>query len=424
MKKIILPLLTLCALNTFSQQDSTTIISGSLRVGDSLNVSNTLQAGAITSRGDMISQNNLRSENDLYVEGKAEISGVLKVLGASKLLGGVLTPTLVIGTAADNLSISTQTLGNGAKVMAFGFAGPVIELPSKCIQPYNSSSLSIFSNRAGVINSSSNNMLDFNNDGSNGTIDYGFDINQYSMFDPNNPNPQLRPALKINGLCWGDVEIAKGGGFVSTGGWFEVGNPVRNGAITSNINSTSGRIGQRITSASSYPEAYPNPPEQFNTQLFVNRSKIKALTVYNTATNPNGDQTFVVYGSGKTHIGTGRPLAGGPITNAMLTVDGLVVAKEVKVTVSSAYWADYVFDKNYKLLPLNEVRAFIDLHGHLPDVPSTEEITTNGNDLGKTDAILLAKIEECMLYIMELDKKVNELQKENNQLKSKKQKSN
>lgn len=418
MKKIILPLLTLFTLNAFSQQDSTTVITGSLKVGDSLNVSNTLQAGAITSRGDMVSLNNLRSENDLYVEGKAEIAGVLKVLGASKLLGGVLTPTLVIGTAADNLSISTQTLGNGAKVMAFGFAGPVIELPSKCIQPYNSSSLSIFSNRAGVINGSSNNMLDFNNDGSNGTIDYGFDINQYSMFDPNNPNPQVRPALKINGLCWGDVEIAKGGGFVSTGGWFEVGNPVRNGAITSNINSTSGRIGQRITSASSYPEAYPNPPEQFNTQLFVNRSKIKALTVYNTATNPNGDQTFVVYGSGKTHIGTGRPLATGVCPNAMLTVDGTILAKEVRVAISTTtHWADYVFDKDYKLMPLNEVESYIKTNKHLPEVPSSEDVEKNGIEVTEISAILLKKIEELTLYTIELQKKVDAQQKEINTLK-------
>jgi hypothetical protein len=231
------------------------------------------------------------------------------------------------------------------------------------------------------------------------------------------------PALKINGKCYGNVEIAKGGGYASTGNYLEVGNPVRTSGVALNVNA-SNRIGQRITVNSSFPENHPTPPDAYNTQLFVNRSKVKALTVFNTSLNPNGDQTFVVYGNGKTHIGTGRPLAGGPVANAMLTVDGVVVAKEVKVTVSSAYWADYVFDKSYKLLPLKEVKAFIDQHGHLPNVPSTEEITTNGNDLGKTDAVLLAKIEECMLYIMELDKKVSDLQKENKELKSKKQKSN
>ena len=417
MKSLIFSILALAAINTYAQTVTTTTINGSLKVNDSLNVSNNLEAADIKSRGDMIAQNNLRTESDLTVIGNADISGSLKVTGLSKLSGGVLTPSLALGTASDNFGLTLQTLPSGARVFGIGFAGPINELPATCIAPYSSSSLSIFNSRAGVIKSGSSNMLDFNNDGSNGFIDYGYDVGIYA------PSANPIPALKINSHCYGDVEIARGGGFVATGTYLEVGNPVRTYGVAFNVNGAN-RIGQRITVSSSVPENYPTPPDAYNTQLFVNRSKIKALTVFNTATNPNGDQTFVVYGNGKTHIGKGRPLTGGPVANAMLTVDGLVIAKEVKVTVSSAYWADYVFDKSYKLLPLNEVRSFIHEHGHLPNVPSTEEITQTGNDLGKTDAVLLAKIEECMLYILELDKKIGELQKENTELKSKNQKSN
>lgn len=407
---------------SYAQTVSTTTITGSLRVNDSLHVSNNIEAADIKSRGDMIAQNNLKSDGDLSVLGDAYVTGKLEVTGVSKLTGGVRTSSIVVGDQINNYSILTQTFADGAKVLAFGFTGPIQQLPSTCMKPYNSSSLSIFNSRAGVINSTSNNMLDFNNDGANGFIDYGYDIGLHA-FPIGGNSPAPIPALKINSLCYGDVEIAKGGGYVSTGTYLEVGNPTRNGSIAMNVNAPN-KVGQRVTVSSVWPESYPTPPDAYNTQLFVNRSKIKALAVFNTAINPNGDQTFVVYGNGRTHIGTGRPLAGGPIANAMLTVDGVVVAKEVKVTVSSAYWADYVFDKSYKLLPLNEVRTFIQKHGHLPNVPSTKEITETGNDLGKTDAVLLAKIEECMLYIMELDKKVNELQKENSELKSKQQKSN
>lgn len=417
MKSLIFSILALAAINTYAQTVTTTTINGSLKVNDSLNVSNNLEAADIKSRGDMIAQNNLRTESDLTVIGNADISGSLKVTGISKLSGGVLTPSLALGTASDNFGLTLQTLASGARVFGIGFAGPINELPATCIAPYNSSSLSIFNSRAGVIKSGSSNMLDFNNDGANGFIDYGYDISIYA------PSANPIPALKINSHCYGDVEIAKGGGFVATGTNLEVGNPTRYGGIAFNVNAPN-KIGQRVTVSQQLPDSYSPFPDCYNTQLFVNRNNIKALTVLNTVTNSNGDQTFVIYGSGKTHIGKGRPLTGGPIANAMLTVDGVVVAKEVKVTVSSAYWADYVFDKSYKLLPLREVRTFIDQHGHLPNVPSTEEITTNGNDLGKTDAVLLAKIEECMLYIMELDKKVNDLQKENNELKSKNQKSN
>lgn len=404
-------------MNTNAQTPTTTTITGSLKVNDSLNVSNNIQAADIISRGEMIAQSNLKTDSDLLVTGNADISGNLKVGGISKLSGGVLSPSITLGTATANISISMQTLSTGARILGFGFAGPVIELPSTCIQPYNSS-MSIFNARAGIFHSSSANMLDFNNDGSNGYIDYGYDISIFA-----NQSGVTIPALKINSHCYGDVEIAKGGGFVSTGSNMEVGNPVRNGGIAQNINAPN-KIGQRVHVTQTLPDTYNPFPDCYNTQLFVNRSKIKALAVINTATNSNGDQTFVVYGSGKTHIGVGRPLASGPITNAMLTVDGLVVAKEVKVTVSSAYWADYVFETDYKLMPLTELRSFIQKYKHLPNVPSTEDITTNGNDLGRTDAVLLAKIEECMLYIMELDKKVTELQKENDVLKAKTKNSN
>lgn len=421
MKNFIFSILALSGLCSYAQTVTTTTINGSLRVNDSLNVSNNIEAADIKSRGDMIAQNNLKSDGDLSVSGDAYVSGKLEVTGIAKLNGGVRTPGIIIGDQTTSVPMTLQTLG-GAKVFAIGFAGPILNLPTTCIKPYNSSSLSIFNSRLGVINPASPNMLDFNNDGANGFIDYGYDSGIHMQI-PDSANPSLIPALKVNGLCYGDVEIAKGGGFASTGTYLEVGNPVRTYGVAFNVNGAN-RIGQRITVSSSVPENYPTPPDAYNTQLFVNRSKIKALTVFNTAANPNGDQTFVVYGNGKTHIGKGRPLTGGPVANAMLTVDGLVIAKEVKVTVSSAYWADYVFDKSYKLLPLNEVRSFIHEHGHLPNVPSTEEITQTGNDLGKTDAVLLAKIEECMLYILELDKKVSELQKENTELKSKNQKSN
>ncbi len=419
MKLLVFFILAIAAMSTYAQTVTTTTINGSLKVSDSLNVSNNLEAADIKSRGDMIAQNNLKTDGDLSVSGDAYVSGKLEVTGVSKLAGGVRTSSVVIGDQTNNYSILTQTFADGAKVLAFGFAGPIQQLPTTCVKPYNSSSLSIFNSRAGVINSTSPNMLDFNNDGANGFIDYGYDIGLHAFLIGGN-SPAPIPALKINSLCYGDVEIAKGGGYVSAGTYLEVGSPVRNGGIAMNINAPN-KVGQRVTVSSVWPESYPTPPDAYNTQLFVNRSKIKALAVINTAINPNGDQTFVVYGNGRTHIGTGRPLTGGPVANAMLTVDGVVVAKEVKVTVSSAYWADYVFDKSYKLLPLSEVSTFIQKQGHLPNVPSTEEITATGNDLGKTDAILLAKIEECMLYIMELDKKVNALQKENSELKSKQQ---
>jgi len=40
-----------------------------------------------------------------------------------------------------------------------------------------------------------------------------------------------------------------------------------------------------------------------------------------------------------------------------------------------------------------------------------------GNDLGKTDAILLEKIEELYLHVIEMDKQMKAIQQENQQFK-------
>jgi hypothetical protein len=82
-----------------------------------------------------------------------------------------------------------------------------------------------------------------------------------------------------------------------------------------------------------------------------------------------------------------------------------------KVRVDQNTWSDYVFNDNYDLPSLLEVELFIDRHKHLPDVPSTKEVQANGLDLGSNQAILLKKIEELTLYIIEQNKKMEEQEK-------------
>lgn len=112
---------------------------------------------------------------------------------------------------------------------------------------------------------------------------------------------------------------------------------------------------------------------------------------------------------------------GGLASNAMLSVDGLILAKEVRVAVSTTtHWADYVFDKNYKLMSLNEVETFVKNNKHLPEVPSSKDVQENGIDITEISSILLKKIEELTLYTIELKKKVEEQQVEISKLKIKK----
>jgi hypothetical protein len=94
-----------------------------------------------------------------------------------------------------------------------------------------------------------------------------------------------------------------------------------------------------------------------------------------------------------------------------MAVDGKVIMEEARVAVSSN-WSDFVFDQDYDLPTLQEVETYIDQNGHLPDIPSTEEVEENGISLGEMDAKLLQKIEELMLYVIELKKENAEMKKE------------
>jgi hypothetical protein len=95
---------------------------------------------------------------------------------------------------------------------------------------------------------------------------------------------------------------------------------------------------------------------------------------------------------------------------ALLEVNGDVVVGangSANLWLSQTNWADFVFDENYKLMPLNEVENFYKENHHLPSVPTTKEVQANGNNLGQTDAVLLQKIEENTLYIVELKKQLD-----------------
>ncbi|WP_422082350.1 hypothetical protein [Ulvibacterium sp.] len=97
-----------------------------------------------------------------------------------------------------------------------------------------------------------------------------------------------------------------------------------------------------------------------------------------------------------------------------LAVNGNVRAKEVRVETG---WSDFVFEKDYDLPTLEEVEKYIQDKGHLKGIPSAEEVAENGIFLGEMDSKLLRKIEELTLYIIDMNKRMELLEKENLQLK-------
>ena len=103
-----------------------------------------------------------------------------------------------------------------------------------------------------------------------------------------------------------------------------------------------------------------------------------------------------------------------PGINYKLYVETGILTEKVLVTVkNSSKWADYVFDKEYKLKDISELESFVKLNKHLPNVPSAEAVVKDGIDVATMDAKLLEKIEELTLYIIELHKRLEVLEKNN-----------
>ena len=94
-----------------------------------------------------------------------------------------------------------------------------------------------------------------------------------------------------------------------------------------------------------------------------------------------------------------------PATGYRLSVDGKIACEEVLVDLN-ADWPDYVFTPEYDLKTLAEVEAHISEKGHLPGVPSAQEVADNGIQLAEMNRVLMEKIEELTLYILEIDEEL------------------
>ena len=74
---------------------------------------------------------------------------------------------------------------------------------------------------------------------------------------------------------------------------------------------------------------------------------------------------------------------------------------------------DYVFDRNYRLLTLNDLEAYIQQHKHLPAVPSAKEVAENGMGLVEMQTLAIKKVEELTLYLIDLNKQLQALKQKN-----------
>jgi hypothetical protein len=122
--------------------------------------------------------------------------------------------------------------------------------------------------------------------------------------------------------------------------------------------------------------------------------------------NPWNNNVFEVQADGKTFIGNQRQNTG-PHTDALLHVNGKMAAQSCYIRI--VQWADYVFAKDYKVPSLYDVEKYYLANKHLPEVPTEKEVAENGIEVGEMNTILLKKIEEMTIQMVQMKKEIDNL---------------
>ncbi|WP_051416704.1 hypothetical protein [Asinibacterium sp. OR53] len=193
----------------------------------------------------------------------------------------------------------------------------------------------------------------------------------------------LAPVSRLS-VDGGDLQVESGQGRFK--GWYHVGT-----GLGTEIGVSSGS-GYVITFDRT-SQTYASTSIQSNNALFTVSS----------------NNSFFFSG-GNVGIGTTAP-------TEMLSVKGNVKAQKMIVTQTG--WSDYVFDPSYQLKPLSQVEVFIKENKRLPEVPSAKEVEEKGISVGDNQALLLKKIEELTLYMIEMKKESKKQQEEIEMLKGK-----
>jgi hypothetical protein len=171
------------------------------------------------------------------------------------------------------------------------------------------------------------------------------------------------------------------------------------------INPLGGNVGIGNTGTLQNKLQIGNPPGFSGNDIAIGNG-VQAMSLFQSPTAStfytNTNFAFMpASGTGNVGIGTTNP------TNK-LSVNGSIRSHEVIVELAN--WPDYVFSPSYKLPSLASVEQHIKEHSHLPNIPSAKTMEANGQSIGETQRLMMEKIEELTLYIIEQNKRIEKLE--------------
>ncbi len=153
------------------------------------------------------------------------------------------------------------------------------------------------------------------------------------------------------------------------------------------------------------PATINGPATILGTATIVGGTNVGGVATFNGPANFGSLVTI----NGSTSIGNTITVAG------LATMNGDAVVKG-KLYLGTSGWSvsapDYVFASDYNLAPIAEVENYVRTNRHLPGIASASDMEKNGHiDMVQMNLDLLKKVEELTLYVIDQNKKIEELQK-------------